>query len=65
MVTISIQLPDQKAARLAELARQFNTTSEDLAAERILELLEEPNEDFRQLVRKVLDKNADLYRRLA
>jgi len=65
MTTIVIQLPDKLAQRLAELARRLNMSVEDLAATRLRDLIEGPDEPFRQALRYVLDKNAELYRRLA
>jgi antitoxin FitA len=65
MVTIAIQLPDEQAARLAELAARFHLSPEQLAAAQVLDLLSRPDDRFEQAARFVLEKNAELYRRLA
>jgi predicted transcriptional regulator len=65
MTTIAIRLPDDQAERLEVLARRHNVSVEDLASAHILELLKKPDEQFEQAARYVLQKNAELYRRLA
>ena len=65
MTRIVIQLPDDKADRLEELARSLNITIEDLAKAKLCAMVEKPEEEFQQALRYVLKKNAELYRRLA
>lgn len=65
MVTISIQLPDDKAERLTALADRLNTSVEELARSELLDLLAKPDDDFLKAAEYVLQKNAELYRRLA
>ena len=65
MVTISIQISDEQAKRLAALAENFGVTVEDLAAASLRELLAKPDDGFEELVNRVLQRNADLYQRLA
>jgi hypothetical protein len=53
MTTITITLPDDRLLKLKERAT------------RIEELLSRPDEAFQRAVNYVLEKNAELYRRLA
>ncbi len=64
MSTITITLPDDRLARLQEIAKRFNTTPEELVRVSIDELLARPDEAFEQAAGRVLEKNAELYRRL-
>lgn len=65
MTTITITIPDDRARKLQELAARFQVRPEDLLRVSLEEILSRPDEAFRQAARYVLDKNADLYRRLA
>ncbi len=65
METITIALPDDRLVRLKETASRFGISPEDLVRVSIEELLARPDEAFQKAVEYVLDKNADLYRRLA
>lgn len=63
--TIKINLSDEQAATLTEMAERLNVSPEVLARAGIEELLTASEERFERLVERVLDKNAELYRRLA
>jgi hypothetical protein len=65
MVTLSIQLPEVQATELASLAARLGVTVEELATAQILDLLAKPDPRFDQAARYVLEKNRELYRRLA
>ena len=65
MSTLTITLPDDRLAKLREIAERFNIKSEDLARVSIEELLTRPEESFQQATDYILNKNAELYRRLA
>lgn len=65
MSTITVALPEERLAKLNEMARQFGVVPEELVRVSIEELLTRPEADFEQAVNYVLTKNADLYRRLA
>ena len=64
MTTITISLPDERLVKLQELAARFGISSEELARLSIEELLARPDEAFERAVGYVLEKNAELYRRL-
>jgi predicted transcriptional regulator len=65
MTSITITLPEERLAKLREIAARLNVTPEDLARVSIEELLTRPDETFEQAAEYVLQKNSDLYRRLA
>lgn len=65
MTTLTITLPDDRLAKLQELAARLHVTPEELATTSIAELLTRPDESFQQALRYVLTKNAELYRRLS
>ncbi len=68
MTTIAITLDDETAARLRERAENMGVAPEDWARVNLTNLLEESpelGEEFEQAVSHILDKNAELYRRLA
>ncbi len=65
MSTITVPLPDEGLERLKTIAREVGVSPEELARASLEEWLSRPREDFVQAARYVLQKNADLYRRLA
>ena len=65
MTSITITLSEDRVAKLREIAARLNVTAEDLARVSIEELLTRPDETFKQAAEYVLQKNSDLYRRLA
>ena len=64
-MTLSLDLPRDAEKRLAEIAKRLNVPLNDLAAAAVRDLLAQPTEDFDAIVRRVLEKNRELYRRLA
>lgn len=64
-MTISIELSEEAQRRLAETARRLKVPVEDLAAAAVRDLLATTAEDFEAAAQRVLEKNRDLYRRLA
>jgi antitoxin FitA len=65
MSTITIPLSDERLKQIEELARRVNVSPEELARPGLEDWLRQPREDFVQAAAHVLQKNADLYRRLA
>jgi hypothetical protein len=65
MATITIPLTDERLKQLKELARQNKVSPEDLARASLEDWLRQPRDDFVKAARYVLEKNAELYRRLA
>jgi hypothetical protein len=65
MTTIAIPLSDEHVAQLRLRAAQAGLTPEEFLRRRVEQLLDRPDEQFRQAAAYVLEKNAELYRRLA
>lgn len=65
MSSITVTIPDERLLKLKELAHRFNVAPEDLVRVSVEELLNRPEDSFKQAVDYVLNKNAELYRRLA
>ena len=62
---LSIDLSPAQADRLRLEAERLGLTPEDLARAAIADLLATTGEDFKAAADRVLNKNAELYRRLA
>ena len=65
MSDITVTIPDTQLAQLKEKAAQLGISLGDLVLLSIEEILSRPDEEFRQAAEYVLQKNAELYRRLA
>jgi hypothetical protein len=65
MTTIAIPLSDERAAQLRQWAAQAGLPPEEFLRRRVEQLLDRPDEQFRQASAYVLEKNAELYRRLS
>jgi predicted transcriptional regulator len=65
MSMLTIKLSDDRLAKLREIADRFNIKPEDLVRVSIEELLTRPEESFQRAADYILNKNAELYRRLA
>jgi hypothetical protein len=65
MQTITITLSDERLLKLKETAARMKISPEELVQVSIEELLAQPEEAFRRAVEYVLNKNTELYRRLA
>jgi predicted transcriptional regulator len=65
MTTITINLSDEQLSRLQELGSRLGVSPEDLVRVSVEELLARPDAAFDQATEHVLQKNGELYRRLA
>jgi predicted transcriptional regulator len=65
MTTLTITLPEDLLQQLKERAAQLRVAPEELVRASIEELLTRPEEEFQRALSYVLNKNTDLYRRLA
>jgi hypothetical protein len=65
MTTIAIPLSDERLAQLRLRAEQAGLAPEELLRRCVEQFLDRPDEPFRQAAAYVLEKNAELYRRLA
>jgi len=65
MTTLTIPISDEVSQRLKELAGREGVSSEDLARAGLEDWLTRSRTDFLEAARYVLEKNRELYRRLA
>ena len=64
-MTLSIQLPDDAERRLREAAERLHVPMADLAAAAVSDFVMAPAEEFERAAQRVLEKNRELYLRLA
>lgn len=64
-MTLNVELDEQQVERLREISSRLNVSVNDLAKAAIVDLLAKPDSDFEHAAKRVLLKNAELYRRLA
>ena len=62
---LSVELTGALEAQLAAVAARLNVSAEELAAAALRDLLTAPEPDFQEAAARVLEKNRELYRRLA
>ncbi len=65
MINITISISDERMQKLREKASRFQVAPEELVRVSLEDLLTRPEEDFRQALEFVLNKNVELYQRLA
>ena len=63
-MSISLNLTEAQQQQLAELAARLNLSVEQLAEAAVRDLLNRPDDEFEAAVKRVLEKNEELYRRL-
>ena len=64
MSDITISLPNEHIKELKEKSSRLGLTLEELVLLSIEDILSRPDEEFRQVMDYVLQKNAKLYQRL-
>lgn len=65
MTSITISLPDDKLQKIKQLALELGISPEEFLQVFITDWLDSSSNDFVQASQYVLDKNAELYKRLA
>ena len=65
MTVVTIPLTEEQFAKLQEKAHRLRVPPETLLAATVEDLLSRPDEEFLQAMEYVLQKNGELYRRLA
>lgn len=65
MTMITIPLSEERIARLRIWVEQAGVPPEEFLRRHVERLLDQPDEQFRQAASYALEKNAELYRRLA
>ena len=64
-MTILVELDEAESQRLREVALALKVDAKELAKAAITDLVCRPADDFDRALRHVLEKNRELYRRLA
>lgn len=65
MGSLTIAIPDERLAKLKEMAQRLGVSPEDLVRASLEDILARPDDALQQALEHVLQKNAELYRRLA
>ena len=65
MVSLRIELPEEEAEKLRNLASERNTSPEELVTQTVLDLLAQPDEELEHELDYLLKKHDELLRRLA
>ena len=65
MATLTITLSADRCEQLQAVAARYDITAEELARVAVEELLARPDDAVQRVADYVLQKNAELYRRLA
>lgn len=65
MTTVTVSLSDEEMRRLEELSKREGLTVEQMVRLGINDFIGQPDESFRAATRRVMEKNAELYRRLS
>jgi hypothetical protein len=65
MPTITITLPEEKATKIREIAKNMNIAPEELIKVGIEDLISIPEDEIRKAMSYVVEKNKGLYIRLA
>ena len=65
MSAITIENSDERLRKLREVAARLGVSPEELVRASLDELLARPDDEFERAADYVLEKNAELYRRLA
>ncbi len=65
MASITIDLPDSQFQKLQDLARAYGIPADALVRATVEDWLSSPQAEFTEAAEYVLQKNAELYRRLA
>lgn len=64
-MNVAFELPAAQAEKLRQAAEQLGISPSELARAALSDLLADRDEDFRAAAERVLQKNTELYRRLA
>ena len=62
---LPVELTESQMESLRERAKSLGISAEQLASAAVADLVAQPADEFRRVAAVVLEKNAELYRRLA
>lgn len=64
-MNLTIELTDEQNRLLAQRAEELGVSVEHLARAAVVDLISRPEQDYVEAAEHVLQKNAELYRRLS
>jgi len=64
-VKILVEVPESQGAQLQEVAKRLNVPAEELVSAAVRDLLIRGEGEFEAAAARVLEKNRELYKRLA
>ncbi len=65
MATVTVSLTDEEMRRLKELSAREGLTVEQTVRLGVHDFISQPDDTFHASAKRVMEKNAELYRRLA
>ncbi|MBI5315593.1 MAG: ribbon-helix-helix protein, CopG family [Nitrospirae bacterium] len=65
MATLTISLSDEEMRRMEELSKREGLTVEQMVRLCIHDFIGQPDDTFHAAAKRVIEKNAELYRRLS
>jgi predicted DNA-binding protein len=65
MATLTISLSDEEMRRLEVLGKREGLTVEQIVRLTVCDFIGQPDDTFHAAAKRVMEKNADLYRRLS
>jgi predicted transcriptional regulator len=63
-MAITLQLTPEQEAKLRSVASQLKVSPEALAETAVRDLLAQPDDEFLNIARKIVEENRELYERL-
>jgi hypothetical protein len=64
-MTVAIELTDEQERTLREAAKRLNISPDQLAAAAVRDLVGQTGADFEAAATRVMERNSELYKRLA
>lgn len=65
MTTVTVSLSDEEMRRLEDLSKREGLTIEQMVRVGINDFISQPDDSFHRAAKRVMEKNAELYRRLS
>lgn len=65
MTTVTVSLSEEEMRRLEELSKREGLTIEQMVRVGLNDFIGQPDESFQAAARRIMEKNAELYRRLS
>jgi hypothetical protein len=65
MKSIIVELEDNKALLLKEKAQKYGLLPDQFVLASIEDILAQPDKEFEAIVKRIIEKNSELYKKLA